>query len=241
MIMNKHFGNITLIGTSHIAKDSVDHVSNYILEHKPDIVCVELDKQRVASLFSDNSKQKSSLNLGLIRRVGLVGYLFMAIAGYIQKKLGRIVNIDPGADMKSAIVAAQKNNLKVALIDQHVMITLRKLSKELNFFAILRMIKDVFASAIFKKYPGVNVKFDLKKVPDDKTIEAMMDIMKDLYPEIYKVLIDERNKIMAKKLIVLSKKNPDKKIIAVIGAGHKKGMMEYLKKQYDKIEIPTQS
>jgi pheromone shutdown protein TraB len=42
---------------------------------------------------------------------------------------------------------------------------------------------------------------------------------------------------MAKRLIVISKKHPDKHIVAVVGAGHKKGMIEYLNSMYDKIEV----
>ncbi|HIH78293.1 MAG TPA: TraB family protein, partial [Halobacteria archaeon] len=46
------------------------------------------------------------------------------------------------------------------------------------------------------------------------------------YPNVAKVLIDERNLYMAERLIELAKNNKDKKIVAVIGAGHEKGVKE---------------
>ena len=41
---------ITLIGTAHISKESIDEVTNFIREHKPECVAIELDDQRLASL-----------------------------------------------------------------------------------------------------------------------------------------------------------------------------------------------
>jgi pheromone shutdown protein TraB len=74
-------------------------------------------------------------------------------------------------------------------------------------------------------------------VPDEKTLEKLIDIVKQTYPELYNVLIDDRNKHMVKRLILISKRYPDKHIVAIVGAGHKKGMLEYLNSMYDKIEV----
>ena len=40
------------------------------------------------------------------------------------------------------------------------------------------------------------------------------------YPNLYNVLVEERNEYMAKALVDIMKKHPDSKILAVIGAGH---------------------
>jgi len=228
------FKNMEIVGTSHIAEESVKKVTDKIKKEKPEIVCVELDRQRLHALMSN--QKKSSLNPKLIFQIGVVGYLFLLIGGYVQKKLGKIVNIDPGSDMKAAVIAAKEIKSKIGLIDQNVQMTLKKLSKTFTFKEVLRIGGDII-KAIFGIGPKINVKFNLKGVPDEKVINQMMGLLKERYPSIYNVLIDERNKIMARKLIVLSKKNPNEKILSVVGAGHKSGMIEYLKKFYDKIEI----
>jgi pheromone shutdown protein TraB len=128
------FKNITIIGTSHIAKESVDTVAKYIEEHKPQIIAVELDKDRMISLMTKEyeeikdgkkddekrvkKKKKESMNISLLFKVGPFGYLFYLMGHYAQKKLGSIVNLEPGADMKSALECARKNNINIALIDQ---------------------------------------------------------------------------------------------------------------------------
>ena len=51
--------------------------------------------------------------------------------------------------------------------------------------------------------------------------------------EIFKkqiTLVEERNKYMVRQLVRLMKEYPGKKILAVVGAGHEKGMRELLLK-----------
>ncbi len=54
--MNK----IILVGTSHIAKQSIRRVKKAIEENKPDIVAVELDSKRFYSIIAKKTKQKFS-------------------------------------------------------------------------------------------------------------------------------------------------------------------------------------
>lgn len=37
---------ITLIGTAHVSKESIEEVENVIREIKPDCACIELDEKR---------------------------------------------------------------------------------------------------------------------------------------------------------------------------------------------------
>ena len=53
------------------------------------------------------------------------------------------------------------------------------------------------------------------------------------YPSLYKILVDERDIHMAKQLNKISSLYPDKQIVAVVGAGHIKGILSYLFKLSD--------
>ncbi|MFC1769343.1 TraB/GumN family protein, partial [Nanoarchaeota archaeon] len=55
------YDNITIIGTSHIAKQSMKEVKDHIENKKPDIIALELDKKRVIALLSEKKKQKIGL------------------------------------------------------------------------------------------------------------------------------------------------------------------------------------
>jgi len=49
------------------------------------------------------------------------------------------------------------------------------------------------------------------------------------YPTIHQILVKERNQYMAKALYKIINTNHDKKILAIVGAGHKKEIMGELK------------
>ena len=71
--------NVTLIGTAHVSKESANLVKKTVLEVNPEIVAIELDKQRLHSLLEKqkhpNKKQNSSFfDRNLIRQVGMFGF-----------------------------------------------------------------------------------------------------------------------------------------------------------------------
>jgi len=59
---------IRIIGSSHIAKGSVNKIKKEITEKKPDIVAVELDEVRVHSLFN---KQETKIDFSNVKRLGM--------------------------------------------------------------------------------------------------------------------------------------------------------------------------
>lgn len=210
-----------LIGTSHIAKQSIIEVQNKINELKPDIVALELDQLRFEALFY-NKKRKTSFRD--IKSIGLKGFLFNLIGAYIEKKLGEIVNVKPGSDMKAAIIAAKHNKSDIALIDQDIRVTLKSMSTAFTWREKFKFICEII-KGLFKKE---KLTIDLTKVPDKKLIKKLTDKFRKDYPSIYKVLIEDRNKVMAKNLYKLMATN--KSIIAVVGAGHEDDIIDLLKK-----------
>lgn len=218
--------NLTIIGSSHIAKESVNAVKRAIIEQKPDIVALELDRKRAAALMS---KTRKSTNITALFRVGLKGYIFALIGSFISKQLGKIVGVEPGSEMKTAIKLARKNNIMLAFIDQDIEITLKRFSKKLSWKERWNFVVDIF-TAIFNKKKALKELegFSLKTVPADELIEKLIKKVKDRYPNIYSVLIDERNKIMAKNLTKILANHPNKKILVVMGAGHVKDVKTLL-------------
>ena len=73
------------------------------------------------------------------------------------------------------------------------------------------------------------IDFDLRKVPDKKIIKKLIDKLKERYPNLYKVLIEERNKVIAHNLKKLMEQNPDKKILVILGAGHVDDVLELVR------------
>ncbi|MCB9362334.1 TraB/GumN family protein [Candidatus Woesearchaeota archaeon] len=215
--------NIKILGTSHIAKESIKAVQREVQEWKPDIIAVELDKKRLYSL-EHNIVNKPTL--ADIRTIGVKGYLFLVIGGWMQRKLGNVVDIKPGSDMLEAVRQVKANNLKLALIDQDMQKTLKRFNKMFGWKEKWQLIKDIITAPFTKE----KVAFDLDSVPNDELITRLTSMLKVQYPGIYTALIHERNVYMVDKLKILLQKFPDQKILAVVGAGHKEGMLELMKK-----------
>jgi pheromone shutdown-related protein TraB len=224
------YKNLTIVGSSHISPESVVEVTHAIYDLKPDIVAVELDNSRYHALHQSKSRR---ISLRDIRSIGIKGYIFAVIAQYVQNSLSKYTGVKPGSDMLTAVRLARHNKLKIALIDQDIHITLQKLSKAITWREKWNFVADIFRGIFFRKREmkklGID-NLDLTKVPGAKLIKKLMKQLHVRYPEIYKVLISERNVVMAKRLKYLMDNNTDKKILAVVGAGHSEDLIKLLKK-----------
>ena len=220
------YKNLTLIGTSHIAKQSLDDVETSITSLNPDLICLELDPKRFYALTHNLKKEKFSLRA--IRQVGLKGYLFSIIGAYAEKKLGNYVGVSPGSEMLKAIELAKKNKIKLALIDQEIDITLKRFSKEFTWKEKFRLVWDIIKAIILRKK---EIEFDLRTVPNKKIINKLISQVKKRYPNLYKVLIEERNDYMASKLAKLIATDEGKTILAFVGAGHEEELIKLIKKK----------
>lgn len=222
------YANLTLIGSSHIAKESVKEVKETIEREDPAIIAVELDTKRYYGLLEEEqAPKKKSLSLYNIKRIGFKGFLFAVIASWAMRKLGKYVEIDPGAEMLVAIKLAKKKKRKLVLVDQDIEITLRRFSETLTWKERWQMCKDIYA-AVVKQKPFI--RFDITKVPSEEIIRKLMREVKKKYPNIYKVLVEERNEIMARRLHRILEENPEKKVVAIVGAGHEEGIIAILKR-----------
>lgn len=217
------YQNLTIIGTSHIARQSMEDVGKAIEEGKPDIVALELDSKRIYSLMS---REKSKISIYDIRRIGFKGFIFSLIGAWAEKKLGKIVGVAPGSEMKKAIILARKHKLKIALIDQDIEITLRRFSKTITWKEKWSFIEDIIKQIFAGKK---EIEFDLTKVPDKKIIRKLIAKVKIRYPNIYKVLIEERNEVMANNLEKIMTENEGKQILAIVGAGHEEDILNIIK------------
>lgn len=218
------YKNLIIIGTSHIARQSLEEVKNIIEKEKPDIIALELDKKRLIAL---TRAKKAKIGFYNIKKIGFKGFVFSLIGAWAEKKLGEIVGVSPGSEMKKAISLAKKDNIKIALIDQDIEVTLKRFSKSLSWREKWNFFADLFKAFILRKN---EIEFDLSKVPDEKIIKKMINKVKERYPNVYKVLVEERNIVMADNLSRLMEENKDKKIVAIIGAGHEEEIIERVKK-----------
>ena len=81
----KTYKNLIIIGTSHIAPQSIKQVTQIIKTKKPEIIALELDRQRFLALMQ---KGKRRLNL---RGLSPTEAIIIIIGYYSEKILGKAV------------------------------------------------------------------------------------------------------------------------------------------------------
>jgi len=222
--MIKRFKNIILVGTSHISKDSIVTVEEAISKYEPTVMALELDPARFNTLFIKRNQKKSGLS---IKKTGVKRFFFALIGSWIEKRLGKITKSSPGSEMKHAAVLAQKNKMKIALIDQHINITLKNISKRITLKEKARFAKDIVKS-FFSSLPK---DIDIRRVPKDEQIASLTLALKEQYPSVYQTIITDRDVYMSKALYKISIENYKDNVMAVVGAGHLAGIINQLKRE----------
>ena len=215
---------ITIIGTSHIARDSVEKVRKTISEEKPDIVAVELDHARLHAILHGKGARPG---LAALKAMGATGLAFYIIGGFVQRKLGRLIGTEPGEEMKTALELARKNSIRVALVDQPINVTMQNLSR-IGLREKLGLARDALLGALGI---GEKIRIDLSKTPDGQFIKEAMEKVKGMYPQLYKALVQDRNEYMAGMLAKIRRMEPESKIVAVVGAGHEKELARLLREK----------
>ncbi len=124
-------GSVTVVGTAHVSQESVDEVTETIDEEQPDVVAVELDEGRYRQLQGGAPDDIEASDL----LSGNTVFQFLAywMLSYVQSRLGERFDVEPGADMKAAIDAAERNGLGVALVDRDIQVTMQRFWARLSF------------------------------------------------------------------------------------------------------------
>ncbi|GJL67339.1 MAG: conjugal transfer protein TraB [Nitrospirales bacterium] len=215
--------SIILIGTAHVSQESADLVRTVIEQERPDCVCVELDPRRFEVLAQP--KRWESLDLKEIIRKNQLSTLMvnLVLASY-QKRLGDQLGVMPGTEMLEATKTAEQYHIPVELCDRDVRITMRRAWRTTPFWRKSLLL----SSLLFSVFDTTEV--SEKEIRDLKKQDVLSDMMEELgkeVPTLKKVLIDERDHYLAKKI----RDAKGERIVAVVGAGHMPGIQRTLKEQ----------
>ncbi|MCE8426582.1 MAG: TraB/GumN family protein [Candidatus Methanoperedens sp.] len=214
------FSRIILVGTAHVSEKSIAEVNEVIDREKPDIIAVELDKGRFKALKGEEEVKDINVK-DLLSQGNFYFFLLHWLLAYVQKKIGADTGVKPGAEMLSAIEKAEKTGAQVALIDRDIQITLGRFWKKMSFFEKLKLFGSLVGATA-----GIGTKdIDMDTVTDEDVVSQLIEELRKIAPSAASVLLDERNAIMARNLIDLSKGNT---VVAVVGAGHRTGIQKYL-------------
>jgi len=224
--------NIILIGTAHISKDSVKEVRAAIEKYKPDIVAVELCERRHEAI-TKKDKWESTPVTQLLKSNNAYLMLAQTFLSSIQRRLGKEYGVEPGSEMIAAMQEAEKFGLKVALVDRDISVTLKRAWRKMGIREKFRLTWE-FLKAMLGFDEEELEELDLKKLMDQDVISALMEEFGKIAPSATNVLIHERDAYISKKILDESKKG---KVLAVVGAGHLKGIKSHLEKKESNVDL----
>jgi pheromone shutdown-related protein TraB len=210
---------ITIIGTAHISHDSVDEVKEKINELRPDVVAVELCEPRYRGL----TEQKDVPILDLIKDKNSMFVITNVLLSLLQRRLGEEVGIKPGKEMLTAIDTAKELGIKFALMDRDIGITLKRTLSKMGLIEKIRALKEIFFAFDVSKE---DLETEVEELKKDEKITDVLKLLEGVSPNLFEVMVRERDAYMAKKLLELQENHEN--IVAVVGAGHKKGIEEFL-------------
>ena len=211
---------VLLVGTAHISQESVDLVRRVIEQEKPDRVCVELDERRFQAL-SQRRKWESTDLREVIRNRQLPTLLVNFILASYQRRLGGKLGVMPGSELLEATKVAEAHNIPVSLCDRDVRITLRRAWGALSLWKKAQLLSGVTASAF--ETPELSEE-ELRRIRTQDVLSELMDELGRAMPEVKQVLIDERDAYLAEMI----RSAEGQKLVAVVGAGHVRGMRNAL-------------
>ena len=222
---------ILLIGTAHISQSSVDEVNSVIDQEKPDTVCIELCSSRHQAMLDKD--QWKNMDIYKVVREGKSFLLFAnLIMTAFQKRLGSQLGVKPGAEMLEAANAAERVGAELILADRDVKITLQRTWRGMTFWGRMKVLSQLLASLFVREEIS---KEEIEKLKESDALSEAMQMLAEQSPEMKRILIDERDQFMAEKI----KLAQGKRIVAVVGAGHVKGLTAELEREHNLAELGT--
>ena len=226
-----------LLGTAHISKESAAQVRAEIDSGGYDAIAVELCENRYNKMR--NPDQFADTDLWQVIRQGKSGMMLANLAlGAYQKRLAEGFDIEPGADMTTAIEGANAAGLDLFLIDRDIGITLKRVYKSLSLWNALEMFSGMLNSVLSREKISEEAINQLKQ--GDMLESALTEFAKKT-PDLYAPLIQERDRYMATRLQQLAETDSPRRMLVVVGAGHVAGMSRYLAKHTDNAPAVLQS
>lgn len=218
----------TLLGTAHVSHASLDAVRAEVASGNYDTIAVELDAQRAQSMTDPDALAR--LDLVKVLREGKTA-LFAAnlgLAAY-QRRLAEQLGIEPGAELKAAMLDGRALGLDVQLIDRDVGLTFKRAMQRLGWWGRAKVSGGLLGS-LFVDEEVSDAQIEGLKTGD--MLESSFSEFAADSPELYDTVIAERDRYMAARLReigeTLRARRGGKRVLAVVGAGHLAGMERHL-------------
>ncbi|MFP4475428.1 MAG: TraB/GumN family protein [Desulfatibacillaceae bacterium] len=222
-------GEVILVGTAHVSRQSAELVARVIDEEAPDTVCVELCPTRYAAVSNPDAWREMDV-VAVIKEKKVYMLLAHLLLASFQKRVADKLGIKAGEEMLRAVTAANEAGAEIVCADRDIRTTLSRAWRLLGFRAKIRLAWDFLNSVA----EADNItEEEVEKLKEQDALEMVLRELGEAMPEIRTVLIDERDAYLAEKI----HEAPGNKVVAVVGAGHVPGILKLWGQDIDITEL----
>ncbi|TFF68658.1 hypothetical protein EU520_00105 [Candidatus Thorarchaeota archaeon] len=220
--MTSELDRIVFIPVVHTDAESVERVRRTIREREPEVVAVELDRQRYELLQRGGEPNE----VVLPGHTGdVVQDLFFQIAR-LEENLGNLTGSDAGAEMLAAIEEGREIGAKIALVDRPIHETMQAFMK-VPLDEVYGFVHALPTAEEDAEEQGVDAL--LAMLRDESQVEEIVSQFMEEFPHLADALIGQRDRYVANALKTILD-DVEGLIVAVLGSGHMKGVKMSLKK-----------
>ena len=223
--------SLYIVGAAHVSAHSVQDVRDTVAAVQPDTIAIELCEPRYQGMIKKSAWRETNL-FRVIREGKATFLLAQVLLQSFYRRLGKQLEVEPGAEMMAGIACAEETGARLELIDRRIDITLKRIWRDLNLWRRMKLFMGL-AGALFTS-DEISAE-DVEALKQQDQLEAMMGEMGKAFPEIRKRLIDERDVYLAQKL----RQTPGERIMAVVGAGHVPGMVAAMREERSLDELES--
>jgi len=214
-----------LVGTAHVSKESARLAKSVIEEERPDTVCVELCPSRFQAIQQKDRWQDTDI-VKVIKEKKAFLLLSNLLLASFQKRIAKQFDIQPGAEMITAIDTAESTGAQIHLADRDIRTTLSRTWRIMGFWGKIKLIFQLTLS--LGQLDEIKEE-DVEKMKQQDVLETLLAEVGKSLPALKSILIDERDQYLAEKI----RTAPGNKIVAVVGAGHIPGIQKYWNSDID--------
>jgi pheromone shutdown-related protein TraB len=155
--------------------------------------------------------------------------------------MGGKLGVKPGDEMKMATSTAQELGVPFYFCDREVQITLSRAWSKCDFWSKCKLLASLMSSAFSTEKLDED---EIEKLKDSSEVDSMMADLSSYFPQLKETLIDERDRYLAAKIREVAGNPPPQvreethatNIVAVVGAGHLKGLSAHLEAMLNETE-----
>lgn len=225
LLVIEHGGHrLTLLGTAHISRASMEKVQELLANGSYDAVAVELCPSRYNAIVNPDALARMDLFQVFREKKATLVTASLALGAY-QQRMAEQLGVTPGAEMHAAITGAQARHLPVLLIDREVAVTLKRIYRGVPWWQRFGLIAGLLGSVTSRRSISEE---EIERLKQGDMLESIFTQFAEEAQALYVPLIDERDRYMSLRLAAEIDANDYRDVLVVIGAGHLRGLRQHL-------------